>query len=208
MFKSLIPALAAIPIIMLLLLLSIAPKVEKAVKIKHAVDKAQKLKQHIPQETKTDILVRVRKLMVFEGSFCGPCEQMKPVVNNLEAMRYRVERHNADKEPQFAKQHNVVHVPLFITMEQVNGGAWVELDRCDGIVSLEQLKARMDQSYPSQLMPVQGTTIQVVKPEKSVLVKQEPPKPKPIVKPVMSAKAVDPCTCNPGYSPSFRWSRR
>jgi len=58
-------------------------------------------------------------LLDFYADWCGPCQQMNPVVQQLAAKGYPVRRVNFDQERQLARRYGVDRLPTFVML--VNG---------------------------------------------------------------------------------------
>ncbi len=75
-------------------------------------------------------------LLDFTASWCGPCQRMAPVVEQLIAMGYPVRKVDIDREPALAKRFGIQAVPTFVML--VNGR---EAKRMVGGASLDDLIA-------------------------------------------------------------------
>jgi thiol-disulfide isomerase/thioredoxin len=53
-------------------------------------------------------------LLVFHADWCGVCQRVKPVVNQLEASGVIVDRINYDEHPDIASKYHVTSLPTFI----------------------------------------------------------------------------------------------
>src|SRR3990172_72013 len=53
-------------------------------------------------------------LLDFTSPYCGPCQQMIPTIQSLDAAGYPVRRVDTTREPQTAQQYNVSQIPCFI----------------------------------------------------------------------------------------------
>lgn len=73
-------------------------------------------------------------LLDFTSPHCGPCRQMIPTIESLEAAGYKVRRVDTTQEPQLAQQFGVTNIPCFIML--VDGR---EKERIVGATSQEQL---------------------------------------------------------------------
>jgi thioredoxin 1 len=77
-------------------------------------------------------------LMDFYADWCGPCRQMKPVVNELRselAGQLTVMEVNVDSNPDLARQYNVRSIPCFVVTK-----AGTEVARRVGGMSKESLR--------------------------------------------------------------------
>jgi thiol-disulfide isomerase/thioredoxin len=78
----------------------------------------------------------------FTAIWCGPCQQMNPIVSRLERNGYPIRKVDVDTNRELCRRFKVDRMPTFLVV--VDG---VERQRVTGIVSEEQLK-RMCASIP------------------------------------------------------------
>ncbi|MGE5193960.1 MAG: thioredoxin domain-containing protein, partial [Deltaproteobacteria bacterium] len=71
----------------------------------------------------------------FTAPWCGPCQQMSPIVSKLERNGYPIRKVDYDSNPTLVRRFNVRSIPAFVLV--VDG---VEQDRIVGGVPEEQLK--------------------------------------------------------------------
>lgn len=76
----------------------------------------------------------------FSAQWCGPCQQMSPLVARLEREGYPIRKVDVDKEPALARQFKVSSIPAFVLI--VNGQ---EVQRIVGQTSETQLKQLLAQ---------------------------------------------------------------
>jgi thiol-disulfide isomerase/thioredoxin len=88
----------------------------------------------------------------FSATWCGPCQQMNPIVSRLERQGYSIRKVDVDKEKELASRFNVSSIPCFVLV--VDGK---EVTRITGATSEEQLKRLLAQ-IPSDPPPVAATT--------------------------------------------------
>ncbi|MBR9802544.1 thioredoxin family protein, partial [bacterium] len=55
----------------------------------------------------------------FTASWCGPCQQMNPIVHKLAREGFPVQQVDIDKNPELAKKYSVTSIPAFVMV--VNG---------------------------------------------------------------------------------------
>lgn len=55
----------------------------------------------------------------FTASWCGPCQQMNPIVHKLSREGFPVQQVDIDKNPELAKKYSVTSIPAFVMV--VNG---------------------------------------------------------------------------------------
>jgi thiol-disulfide isomerase/thioredoxin len=73
-------------------------------------------------------------LLDFASPHCGPCQQMIPTVQSLEAAGYHVRRIDTTLEPQMAQQYGVTQIPCFIMLAD-----GLETERIVGATSQDRL---------------------------------------------------------------------
>jgi thiol-disulfide isomerase/thioredoxin len=73
-------------------------------------------------------------LLDFTSPHCGPCRQMVPTINSMEAAGYKIRRVDTTVEPQLAQQYGVTNIPCFVML--ANGQ---EVDRVVGATSPQRL---------------------------------------------------------------------
>lgn len=74
-------------------------------------------------------------LLDFTASWCGPCQEMSPLVSKLERMGYPIRRVDVDREPELTRRFNVESMPTFLLV--VNGR---ELTRITGKTDEKNLR--------------------------------------------------------------------
>ncbi len=86
----------------------------------------------------------------FTASWCGPCQQMSPIVHRLQQQGYAIRKIDIDKQPKLAQSFRVSSIPTFILV--VNGQ---ERTRMSGLQSEEQLRRLAMQAVkPAATQPV------------------------------------------------------
>lgn len=89
-------------------------------------------------------------MLDFSSTSCGPCRQMRPIVQQLAASGYRVRDVNIDREPQLAARFRVTQVPTFIVLVDDREAA-----RLTGTTSYSQLEQMMIRcSSPATQAPI------------------------------------------------------
>jgi thiol-disulfide isomerase/thioredoxin len=77
-------------------------------------------------------------LLDFSSDSCGPCRQMRPIVQQLAAAGHPVREVNTSHDPEMARRHNVQALPTFVML--VDGR---EVERSVGATSRERLLAML-----------------------------------------------------------------
>jgi thiol-disulfide isomerase/thioredoxin len=73
-------------------------------------------------------------MLDFWSPTCGPCMQMKPIVQSLISAGYPIRQVDVSREPQLAQQYRVTGIPCFVLL--VDGQ---EVDRIVGSTSMDRL---------------------------------------------------------------------
>jgi len=57
------------------------------------------------------------QMLAFTASWCGPCKQQAPIVDEIEAAGVLVTRIDIDRRPDLARQYGVTSVPTYFYYE-------------------------------------------------------------------------------------------
>lgn len=87
----------------------------------------------------------------FSATWCGPCQQMNPIVEKLKRQGYAIRKVDVDKERELAKRFNIQSIPAFVLV--VNGK---EQNRITGMTSESQLKRMLAQIPTKRANPAPG----------------------------------------------------
>eukprot|EP00913_Durusdinium_trenchii_P023341 g21919.t1 len=79
-------------------------------------------------------------LLDFTASWCGPCQQMKPVVSRLVQQGYPIRKINVDAHPDLVRKYRITGIPAFVLV--VKGK---EVSRVVGYASERRLKQMLAQ---------------------------------------------------------------
>lgn len=88
----------------------------------------------------------------FTAPWCGPCQQVSPIVSRLERQGYPIRKVDVDSNPELARRFNVTRIPALILV--VDG---VEKQRLQGVVSENELKALCNRVPRRENPDVAGT---------------------------------------------------
>ena len=89
------------------------------------------------------------QLLDFSASYCGPCQQMLPILQRMEHSGFPVRQIDITKEPELAKRFSVDRIPTLVLM--VEGK---EVERFVGLRSEDELRQAMNrQKLPTAPYP-------------------------------------------------------
>lgn len=79
-------------------------------------------------------------LVDFYASWCGPCQMMAPIVEqvNSQMKQLRVVKIDTDKYPQLASQHHIHALPTLVLFKQGK-----PVDRIEGVMPVDTLIQRL-----------------------------------------------------------------
>ena len=60
----------------------------------------------------------MKNILFFNASWCGPCKQMKPHIDELISEGYQLNKVDIDRNPTLPEQYNVRGVPTLVVNEQ------------------------------------------------------------------------------------------
>ena len=81
-------------------------------------------------------------LVDFYADWCGPCQMMAPIVEQVNAQlgqRLRVVKINTDKYPQLATKYQIHALPTLVLFKQGQ-----PVDRIEGVMSAQQLLQHLE----------------------------------------------------------------
>jgi thioredoxin len=82
-------------------------------------------------------------LVDFYADWCGPCQMMVPILEQVNAQlqgRLRVVKIDTEKYPQLATQYGIAALPTLVLFKQGQ-----PVDRIEGVVQSQQLVAHLTQ---------------------------------------------------------------
>lgn len=79
-------------------------------------------------------------LVDFYADWCGPCQMMAPIVEqvNAQIQQLRVVKIDTDKYPELASKHHIHALPTLVLFKQGK-----PVDRIEGVMPTEQLVKRL-----------------------------------------------------------------
>ena len=89
-------------------------------------------------------------LLDFQATWCGPCRQMRPVVEQLIEQGYPVKEVDVDQSPQLAARYKIEHVPTFIAIDPGSGRALARLEGARSAADLVGLYREAKAKLPSR----------------------------------------------------------
>lgn len=79
-------------------------------------------------------------VVAFGATWCGPCQQMKSIEQQLIAEHYDIRCVDIDKDKALAKSYRVGPIPCFVAVKEVSPGVWKETGRITGKCTAGQLR--------------------------------------------------------------------
>jgi thiol-disulfide isomerase/thioredoxin len=76
-----------------------------------------------------------RQVLFFMADWCGPCQQMLPLVQKLEREGYPIRRVDVDKSRDLAQRHEITSIPVCLVIEDSS-----ERSRVTGVVGEDELR--------------------------------------------------------------------
>lgn len=77
----------------------------------------------------------MNKLLIFKASWCKPCTEMKPIINELD--QTRIEIYDIDHSQDVAREYGVSGVPCFLLVDENRN----EIDYILGATTKDKLQA-------------------------------------------------------------------
>ena len=78
-------------------------------------------------------------ILDFTATWCGPCQQMSPMISRLERQGYPIRKVDVDREPELARRFGIQSIPAFVLV--VNGK---EVTRLVGAVSDSKFREALE----------------------------------------------------------------
>ncbi len=84
-------------------------------------------------------------LLDFSAKWCGPCQQTKPIIDDLKRKGQPIQEIDIDANPQLAKKFNIQSIPAFVAARiDPKTGELVAIEQAAGLTSGEKLLAMLD----------------------------------------------------------------
>lgn len=92
-------------------------------------------------------------MLDFTASWCGPCRQMRPAVEQLVQKGYPIKAVDIDASPELAERYEVTGVPTFIVIDPSNGRALARSSGYQPAADLESLYRKGKDKLPAKTPP-------------------------------------------------------
>lgn len=88
------------------------------------------------------------QILDFSAEWCGPCQSMQPVVEQLQREGHKISRIDVDRNKQLVQQYGVGAIPCFVFLADGK-----EVDRVVGETTRERLLQRIERIQPKEQKP-------------------------------------------------------
>ncbi len=78
----------------------------------------------------------MKKILYFSATWCGPCKQLAPTINNLVAEGFPITKIDVDSNPDLSAQYSIRSIPTMVVLDE-NG---IEVNKVSGSRSSNEIK--------------------------------------------------------------------
>ena len=78
----------------------------------------------------------MKKILYFSATWCGPCKQLAPTINNLVAEGFPITKIDVDSNPDLSAQYSIRSIPTMVVLDE-NG---IEVNKVSGARSSDEIK--------------------------------------------------------------------